>query len=103
MENKAKESKVKPLGTSAPVKDVQTEGKKYSHEELEKIAIGLSEQLEKARVKLMQYEELLNIKRLDYLFACLQNKDCFNKEFIVKAVKEIETSLIAPESEEGSN
>lgn len=109
---KAKEKKVvelqpKELKNEPAHKDVamteskpQTASDKYSYEELEKIAVGLSEQAEKMRIRLMQYEELLNSKRLDYLFAVLQNREGFSETFITRVIAEIEDSLMLKDSAE---
>ena len=48
-------------------------------------------------MKLAQYEELLQVKRLDYLFEVLKAKEVFSKKFINECIKEIEASLTVPE------
>lgn len=70
------------------------EPKQYSYEELKNIAAGMAEQMEKMRIQLLRYEEMLQIKRLDYLFAVLQNREGFSKKFLEKTIKEIEESLM---------
>lgn len=103
MEKKVKEKKVKPLlaEKQAAVKEevkietsnVENEPKKYSYEELETIIKNLVEQHNNMRTKLLQYEELIASKRLDYLFAVMQHKECFTKEFVEVSSKEIEEAL----------
>lgn len=66
----------------------------YSYEDLKSIAAGMVEQMEKMKIQLLRYEEMLQIKRLDYLFAVLQNREGFSKKFLEKTIKEIEESLM---------
>lgn len=73
---------------------------KYSQEEVEGIVKSLVEQNNTLRGRVMQYEELLNIKRLDYLFAVLQNREGFSKTFITRTIAEIEDSLMIKDSAE---
>lgn len=100
-----KKAKTMPINTTAenPVKPVVQESKektpaKYSYEELENIAKGLVEQNNTLIGRIHQYEELLNIKRLDYLFAVLQNREGFSKEFVSAVISEIEDSLTITEN-----
>lgn len=106
METKStkEKKKVVALNPQAPKKEsneVNTantqEGKKYSYEELETIAKNLVEQYNAVRMKLAQCEELLQVKRLDYLFEVIKAKEVFSKKFFNECVKEIETSLAIPE------
>lgn len=96
MEKNIKEKKkVIPMtAKEEPRKLSSKDHEQYSYEELKNIAAGMAEQMEKMRIQLLRYEEMLQIKRLDYLFAVLQNREGFSKKFLEKTIKEIEESLM---------
>lgn len=92
--NKVVEAPVENTGKPVVQQEVKEETPaKYSYEELEGIVKGLVEQNNTLVGRIRQYEELLNIKRLDYLFAVLQNREGFSKEFVSEVISEIEESL----------
>lgn len=62
--------------------------KKLTYEELEKIAINLSNQLNKVNTVL---------NRLPYLFKVVEFADKFHDEFVKSCVKEIEEIMTIPE------
>jgi hypothetical protein len=84
MEKNIKEKKkvIPMIAKEEPVELSAKEPKQYSYEELKSIASGMAEQIEKMRIQLLRYEEMLQIKRLDYLFAVLQNREGFSKKFL---------------------
>ena len=62
----------------------QVQNQKLSYEELQRVAMQLSEQA-KALYKRVQELELTNMfKRLDYLFKVIENKSSFPTEFSTK-------------------
>lgn len=92
--NKVVETPVENTGKPVIQQEVKEETPaKYSYEELESIVKNLVEQNNTLIGRIRQYEELLNIKRLDYLFAVLQNREGFSKGFISEVISEIEESL----------
>jgi hypothetical protein len=90
-----KEKKVLNLASSK--EEVKDSVKKLSYEELENVAKQLSAQGEELYKRLLKAEEMLAIRRLDYLIKIVELKDCFSKSFIEECVKEIENSLSIPE------
>lgn len=89
--------------------------KKASYEELEKSFIQLSRQYEMLRDNYQkQYDELkakylesVNnnlFTRLEFLFKPLQvNSEFFTKEFLINCAKEIERTMVLPDSEVKEN
>ena len=74
--------------------------KKLTYEQLEQVAVQVSNQ-NKELVQKLQEANLFNaFKRLDYLFNVLQYKDAFNAEFVAKCAAEIEASLTIQKTEE---
>ena len=96
MEKNIKEKKkvITMTAKEEPRKLSSKDTEQYSYEELKNIAACMAEQMEKMRIQLLRYEEMLQIKRLDYLFAVLQNREGFSKKFLEKTIKEIEESLM---------
>jgi galactokinase/mevalonate kinase-like predicted kinase len=83
------------------VKDAKqpTEKKKLTYEELENACHQLSEQARVLYQKL-QDADLSNLfKRLDYLFAVVENAEKFPEDFVKKCVDEIINSMTLPENE----
>lgn len=72
---------------------------KMSYEQLENVAHQLSEQNKQLYMKLQSVNMTNLFKRLDYLFKVVENSEKFNKEFVDKCIKEIETSMTIPEEE----
>ena len=76
------------------------EKKKLSYEELENVCHQLSEQARTLYQKLQDATMTNMFKRLDYLFAVLDNCDIFAEkypEFLDNCVKEIVNSMTIPE------
>ena len=79
---------------------VQMEEKKYTESELN-AACG---QLYQKLMKEIQMRDMTNMfRRLDYLFKVIENKDCFNSDFIGDCVQEIEVALTPVEQEAETN
>lgn len=73
------------------------EEKKYTESELN-AACG---QLYQRLMKEIQTRDMTNMfKRLDYLFKVVENRNCFNENFVSGCVEEIETALTPVEPEE---
>ena len=76
------------------------EKKKLSYEELENVCHQLSDQAQTLYRKLQEANLSNMFKRLDYLFAVLDNKDAFKEkypEFYEACVTEIVNSMTLPE------
>ena len=76
------------------------ETKKLSYEELENVCHQLSEQSQTLYRKLQEANMTNMFKRLDYLFAVVENKGAFPEDFTKKCIDEIVTSMTLPEEEE---
>jgi len=77
----------------------EMEEKKYTESEMN-AACG---QLYQRLVKEIQARDMSNMfKRMDYLFKVIENKDCFNKDFINEVIQEIEVALTPVESEDNA-
>jgi hypothetical protein len=76
------------------------ETKKLSYEELENVCHQLSEQSQTLYRKLQEANMTNMFKRLDYLFAVVENKVAFPEDFVKKCVDEIITSMTIPEETE---
>ena len=76
------------------------ETKKLSYEELENVCHQLSEQSQTLYRKLQEANMTNMFKRLDYLFAVVENKVAFPEDFAKKCVDEIITSMTIPEETE---
>ena len=85
------------------MEEKKNEKKKLSYEELENVCHQLSEQ-SRTLYQRLQENNLSNMfKRLDYLFAVMENKEVFferNEEFFNKCVDEIITSMTLETPEE---
>ena len=78
----------------------QVQNQKLSYEELQRVAMQLSEQA-KALYKRVQELELTNMfKRLDYLFKVIENKSSFPIEFSTKCANEIQSIIDSVEEED---
>lgn len=85
-------SKTKKAGAPAQAK----EEKKYTESELN-AACG---QLYQKLMKEIQMRDMSNMfKRLDYLFKVIENRICFNGDFVGDCVEEIENALTPVEPE----
>ena len=74
------------------------EQKKLSYEELQNVASQLSQQNQ--QLNLMLQQAMTNIfKRLDYLFKVLENKDCFDSDFVITCADEIKDIITGPVEE----
>ena len=73
------------------------EKKKLSYEELENVCHQLSDQARNLYQKLQEANLSNMFKRLDYLFAVLENAKQFPAEFTQKCADEIITSMTLPE------
>ena len=74
--------------------------KKLSYEELENVCHQLSDQAQTLYRKLQEANLSNMFKRLDYLFAVMDNKEIFETkypEFFDKCVEEIVNSMTIPE------
>lgn len=76
------------------------EKKKLSYEELENVCHQLSEQARTLYQKLQDATMTNMFKRLDYLFAVLENKDVFPDDFVKKCIDEVVNSMTIPETPE---
>ena len=76
------------------------ETKKLSYEELENVCHQLSEQSQTLYRKLQEANMTNMFKRLDYLFAVVENKVAFPEDFAKNCVDEIITSMTIPEETE---
>lgn len=73
---------------------------KLTYEQLENVCHQLSEQ-SRSLYKRVQDLEMTNLfKRLDYLFAVVENIDKFPADFGKKCIEEIVTSMTIPEPTE---
>lgn len=82
------------------IKAQQPKKEKLSYEELENVCHQLSEQ-SSALYKRLQEANMTNaFKRLDYLFAVIENKTAFPKDFVEQCVSEIVISMTIPEEKE---
>lgn len=71
--------------------------KKLSYEELENVAHQLSDQSQTLYRKLQEANLSNMFKRLDYLFAVVENEGAFPDEFVKKCVEEIISTMTIPE------
>ncbi len=76
------------------------ERKKLTYEELENVCHQLSEQSQTLYRKLQEANMSNMFKRLDYLFAVVENEGAFPEDFVKKCVDEIVTSMTIPEATE---
>ena len=76
------------------------EKKKLSYEDLENLCHQLSDQSQTLYRKLQEANMTNMFKRLDYLFAVVENKVAFPEDFVKKCVDEIITSMTIPEETE---
>lgn len=76
------------------------ETKKLSYEDLENVCHQLSEQSQTLYRKLQEANMSNMFKRLDYLFAVVENEGAFPEDFVKKCVDEIVTSMTIPEATE---
>lgn len=76
------------------------ETKKLSYEELENVCHQLSEQSQTLYRKLQEANMTNMFKRLDYLFAVVENEGAFPEDFTKKCIDEIITSMTIPEETE---
>jgi len=73
---------------------------KLTYEQLENVCHQLSEQSRTLYQKLQEAEMTNLFKRLDYLFAVVENSNQFPQEFSTKCVKEIMDAMTIPEKTE---
>lgn len=78
----------------------KNEKKKLSYEELEDVCHQLSDQSQTLYRKLQEANMANMFKRLDYLFAVIENKGAFPDDFVKKCVDEVISSMTIPETEE---
>ena len=86
----------------------EVDNNKLSYEELTKVANGLKEQnnflmkqCQQMEGKLRELVEVLNLKRLDYLFKVVEFRIIFDTDFVNQCITEIEESLEQSEEQEG--
>lgn len=77
----------------------EKEKKELSYEELKNVAGQLSQQNQQLNMMLQQANMTNVFKRLDYLFKILENKDCFDSDFIITCSDEIVTIMTPPKDE----
>ena len=82
------------------MEEKKTEKKKLSYEELENVAHQLSEQSQTLYRKLQESNMTNMFKRLDYLFAVVENIGVFPEDFAAKCIDEIVNTMTLPEPEE---
>ena len=75
------------------------EQKKLSYEELQNVASQLSQQNQQLNIMLQQANMTNIFKRLDYLFKVLENKDCFDSDFVITCSAEIKDIITGPVEE----
>ena len=75
------------------------ETKKLSYEDLENLCHQLSDQSQTLYRKLQEANMTNMFKRLDYLFAVVENRDAFPEDFVKKTIDEIVSSMTIPEAE----
>lgn len=76
------------------------EKEKLSYEQLENVCHQLSEQSRSLYQRLQEANMTNMFKRLDYLFAVVENREGFPKDFVDKCVKEIVDTMTVPEEPE---
>lgn len=81
-------------------KNTEEKKKKLSYEELENVCHQLSDQSQTLYRKLQEANLSNMFKRLDYLFAVIENKDAFPDDFVKKCVDEVVSSMTLPEAPE---
>lgn len=81
----------------------QPKNEKLTYEQLENVCHQLSEQSRTLYQRLQEAEMSNLFKRLDYLFAVVENKDAFPSEFFKDCVKEIMAAMTIPDKTEGEN
>ena len=82
------------------MEEKKNEAKKLSYEELENVCHQLSEQSQTLYRKLQEANMSNMFKRLDYLFAVVENRAAFPEDFTKKCIDEIVNSMTIPEAEE---
>lgn len=82
------------------MEEKKNEKKKLSYEELENVCHQLSEQSQTLYRKLQEANLNNMFKRLDYLFAVVENEPSFPDDFVKKCVDEIITTMTLPEETE---
>lgn len=75
----------------------QPKNEKLTYEQLENICHQLSEQSRTLYQRLQEADMTNLFKRLDYLFAVVENFEKFPTEFAQKCVEEIVASMTLPE------
>ena len=78
----------------------EKEKKKLSYEELENICHQLSDQSRTLYQKLQEADLSNMFKRLDYLFAVVENRAAFPEDFVKKCTDEIVNSMTVQETPE---
>ena len=85
----------------------KVDNNKLSYEELTKVANGLKEQnnflmkqCQQMEGKLRELVEVLNFKRLDYLFKVVELGYEFDTKFVSQCISELEESLTIKEQSE---
>ena len=80
--------------------------KKLSYEDLQKVAgelqyqnQQLNERLKQANMYIQQMNMDMQFKHLDYLFKVLENKECFDSDFVITCAEDIKTIISIPEEE----
>lgn len=92
-----KEKKILNLASSENKEEAPEVQQKLTYEQLENVAKQLSAQSEELYKRYLKAEELLAIRRLDYLIKVVEMKDNFSDKFIKDCIEEIEKSLTIPE------
>lgn len=77
--------------------------RKISYEDLNNMAIQLSNQVRELSKRLQETNLTNFFKRLDYLFKVVENSDKFDVNFVWKCTSEIEESMTIPENKEGDS
>lgn len=76
--------------------------KRLTYEQLNDVAIQLSQQLENAKKQLSAVNMANLFRRLDYLFKVVELNSSFDSEFVVNCTEEIKTLMTVPEEKEDS-
>lgn len=75
------------------VKEVNKEVKKLSYEELEQVAVQLSNEVNQLR---SSFNVEMALRRLSYLFEVVKNREAFPTEFVNDCVSEIIENMTVP-------
>ena len=76
----------------------EPKNEKLTYEQLENVCHQLSEQSRNLYQKLQEADLTYMFKRLDYLFAVVENREAFPNDFTDKCIKEIISGMTVSEN-----